>query len=187
MCEQCKKLPTYSRTSDDELNTTLSRSGSGRNLDGMLAHVFRPITTAFRFCKSCTPRLIRLNHAMSPGSFQGSLPPAPIPPFDAAARMTLKTLPLGSIVHWGAAPLFEVVWAWTVCSLAKQRSTSITQIISCYRRSAEVACLYSIRNRVAPPLRRGLSRGEGGGLSCCSELNCECCMLQSINMVCPLH
>ena len=83
---------TYSRTSSDELSTTLSRLGSGRNLEGMLAQVLRPITTAFRRLRSCTPSVTRLNHAMSPGSLQGSFPPMPIPPVEVTAKIAQNVL-----------------------------------------------------------------------------------------------
>jgi hypothetical protein len=82
--------------------TTFVRPSKGRNLLGMLSHVFRPMTTALVLIGTITPLTLLLMPVllapvpmvkslkcfMSPGNFQGKSPFQPMPRVDADAATT---------------------------------------------------------------------------------------------------
>ena len=60
---------------------------SGLNLSGMLAHVRRPMMTAFRDPARVAAVVVAAKYFKSPGSAQGRAPFIPIPPDGVAATM----------------------------------------------------------------------------------------------------
>lgn len=75
----------FSSPAEPRLSTTFTLPGSGLNFGGMDSQVLRPITTAFCLDGSAVLVVSSLKYAMSPGNFQGIVPPLPIPSFLVAA------------------------------------------------------------------------------------------------------
>jgi hypothetical protein len=78
---------THARTSADEESTMFKRPLSGRNRSGMLAHVRRPMMTAFREPARVVAVVVAAKYFKSPGSDHGKVPFMPMPPEGVAATM----------------------------------------------------------------------------------------------------